>query len=154
MLIGADPVGAEAVMNRADAWLQGHVYAKSALDIALWDITAQLAGLPLYALLGGRQMADMPLHHSISCVAPDEMARIAHEARAEGIAQFQVKLGASGNWQTDVEPLTLVREAVGAGPLVYGTWNCGATRLEATRVGRAVAQPDIMLEQPCPTFED
>ncbi|PZQ95277.1 MAG: mandelate racemase [Cereibacter sphaeroides] len=154
VLIGADPVGPEAVMTRADTWLQGHVYAKSALDIALWDITAQAAGLPLYALLGGRQMGDMPLYHSISCLEPAEMARIAREALAEGIAQFQVKLGASGDWQTDVERLTLVREAVGAGPLVYGDWNCGSTRLEASRVGRAVAHLDVMLEQPCPTFED
>ena len=38
--------------------------------------------------------------------------------------------------------------------MVYGDWNCGATRLEASRVGRAVAHMDIMLEQPCPTFED
>jgi L-alanine-DL-glutamate epimerase-like enolase superfamily enzyme len=68
--------------------------------------------------------------------------------------QFQVKLGADGDWQTDVARLRLVREAVGAGPLVYGDWNCGATRLEATRVGRAVAGLDIMLEQPCPTLED
>ncbi|GAB4289102.1 MAG: mandelate racemase/muconate lactonizing enzyme family protein [Roseovarius sp.] len=154
VLIGADPVGPEAVMHRADAWLQGHPYAKSALDIALWDITGKVAGLPLFALLGGRQMADMPLYHSITCIAPAEMARIAREARAQGITQFQVKLGADGDWQADVARLRLVREAVGEGPLVYGDWNCGATRLEATRVGRAVAGLDIMLEQPCATLED
>ena len=33
VLLGADPVGPEAVMAEADAWLQGHLYAKSALDI-------------------------------------------------------------------------------------------------------------------------
>ena len=47
-----------------------------------------------------------------------------------------------------------MREAVGAGPTVYGDWNCGATRLEATRVGRAVADLDIMLEQPCRSIEE
>lgn len=153
-LVGADPVGPEAVMGRADSWLHGHVYAKSALDLALWDITGKVAGLPLHALLGGRQMADMPLYHSITCIAPEEMARIAREAQAEGIGQFQVKLGADGDWQADVARLRLVREAVGAGPLVYGDWNCGATRLEATRVGRAVAELDVMLEQPCATLEE
>ncbi len=154
VVIGADPVGPEALMNRADIWLQGHVYAKSALDLALWDITAQAAGLPLYALLGGRQMLDMPLYHSITCIAPDEMARIAREAQAEGMAQFQVKLGADDDWQADVARLRLVREAVGVGPLVYGDWNGGATRLDATRVGRAVNDLDIMLEQPCATLEE
>lgn len=154
VLIGADPVGPEAVMTLADNWLQGHVYAKSALDMALWDITGKVANLPLNALLGGRQAADMPLYHSITCVAPDEMARIAKEAQAEGMTQFQVKLGADSNWQADVARLRLVREAVGDGPLVYGDWNCGATRLDATRVGRAVADLDIMLEQPCATLEE
>jgi L-alanine-DL-glutamate epimerase-like enolase superfamily enzyme len=154
VLIGADPVGPEALMAQADRWLQGHVYAKSALDMALWDLTGQVAGLPLYALLGGRRSADLPLYHSITCIAPDDMARIAREALDQGMTQFQVKLGASGDWQTDAERLRAVRAEVGDGPLVYGDWNCGATSLDATRVGRAVAHLDVMLEQPCPTFED
>ncbi|MFD0860550.1 mandelate racemase/muconate lactonizing enzyme family protein [Roseovarius aquimarinus] len=154
VLLGGDPLGAEALMARADAYLQGHVYAKSALDIAFWDITGRVAGLPLHTLLGGRQAADLPLYHSITCVAPEEMARMAREAQAEGITHFQVKLGADGDWQADVARLRLVREAVGNGPLVYGDWNCGATRMDATRVGRAVAHLDIMLEQPCATLEE
>ena len=141
-------------MARADAFLPGHVYAKSALDIALWDITGQAAGLPIHTLMGGRRQETLPLYHSITCVEPDEMARIAREAQATGITQFQAKLGASGDWQTDIERLVKVREAVGPGPLVYGDWNCGATTLDAIRVGRGVAHLDIMLEQPCATLED
>ena len=154
VILGVDPVGAEALMAKADAFLPGHVYAKSALDIALWDITGQVAGLPLHALMGGRRQDTLPLYHSITCVEPDEMARIAREAQAAGITQFQAKLGASGDWQTDVERLAKVREAVGAGPLVYGDWNCGATPLDAIRVGRGAAHFDVMLEAPCATLED
>ena len=153
VLLGADPVGPEALMAEADAHLPDHRYAKSALDIALWDITGRAANLPLHALLGGRRAETMPVYHSITCVAPDEMARIASELLAQGVAQLQVKLGASGDWTTDVERLAKVREAVGPGPLVYGDWNCGATSLEATRVGRAVAHLDVMLEQPCDTID-
>ncbi len=154
IILGADPIGPEAVMARAQDWLQGHVYAKSALDIALWDITGQAADLPLYALLGGRRSKDMPLYHSITCIAPEDMARIAADAQGEGITQFQVKLGADANWEADAARLRLVREAVGDGPLVYGDWNCGATSLDAIRIGRAVRDLDIMLEQPCKTIED
>ncbi len=152
VLLGADPVGPEAVMERLHAHLQGHFYAKSAIDTALWDITAKAADLPLFALLGGRQAQDMPLYHSITCVAPDEMARMAIEAYAQGMRQFQVKLGADADWQADVARLVQVREAVGDGPLVYGDWNCGTDVLSATRVGRAVAHLDVMLEQPCRTI--
>ena len=154
VLIGADPVGPEALMVRLDGHLQGHPHAKSAIDIALWDFTAQAAQMPLYTLLGGRRAADMPPYHSITCIAPDAMAEIAPDAHAEGIQQFQAKLGADRDWQADVARLALVRQAVGAGPLVYGDWNCGANRLDATRVARAVAHLDIMLEQPCATLED
>ena len=154
VILTSDPIGPEAVMAKMDAILPGHVYAKSAIDIALWDITAKRANLPLHALLGGRRQESLPLYHSISCVAPDDMAAVAKDAHAHGIRQFQVKLGADDDWQTDAERLIKVREAVGGGPLVYGDWNCGATRLDATRTGRAVAHLDIMLEQPCATIED
>ncbi|NNK78294.1 MAG: mandelate racemase [Litoreibacter sp.] len=154
VLLNADPVGAEVLMAKLDAWLPGHRYAKSAIDIALWDLTAQIAGLPLHRLLGGRHTEDLAVYHSITCIDPDEMARIAREALQSGVRQIQVKLGADANWEADVARLQKVREAVGDGPLVYGDWNCGASTLEASRVGRAVRDLDIMLEQPCKTIEE
>jgi len=154
VLLGTDPIGPEAVTARMEAWLPGHPYAKSAVDIALWDLLGQAAGLPLYALLGGQRANELPLYYSITCIAPDEMARIALEAQNAGIEQFQVKLGADANWEADVARLVQVREAVGLGPLVYGDWNCGSTSLEATRVGRAVRDLDVMLEQPCASIDD
>ena len=153
-ILGVAPLGVDAPMRKLDGFLLGHSYVKSLVDMALWDLFGQATGLPLYALLGGRTRRDMPLYHSITCIAPDEMACIATEAHATGIRQFQVKLGADANWQADAERLAKVREAVGPGPLVYGDWNCGATKLHATRTGRAVAHLDVMLEQPCKTLED
>lgn len=153
LILGADPVGPEALMGRCEAHLQGHAYAKSALDIALWDLTAKAAGLPLYRLLGGRRMESAPLYHSVTCVAPEEMAAIAEAAYAEGIRQFQVKVGADDDWEADVARIRAVRQAVGPGPLVYADWNCGATSLTAIRVAQAVRDLDVMLEQPCESLE-
>ncbi|MCV0424658.1 MAG: mandelate racemase/muconate lactonizing enzyme family protein [Roseibium sp.] len=154
VLLGANPVGVEALMAACRKHLLGHPYVHSLIDIALWDLTGKACGVPVYTLLGGLQSAELPLYHSITCIAPDDMVRIAAEAQLAGIRQFQVKLGADNCWETDVARLRMVREAVGKGPLVYGDWNCGATRLDATRVARAVADLDIMLEQPCPTLEE
>ena len=153
-ILGVSPFGADAPMRKLDVHLQGHFHAKSIVDMALWDLFGKATHQPLYALLGGRTHADMPLYHSITCIAADDMARIAAEAFASGIRQFQVKLGVDADWQADAERLIKVREAVGDGPLVYGDWNCGATKLQATRTGRAVSHLDIMLEQPCKTLED
>ena len=153
-ILGITPTGVDAHMRNLDQLLPGHEAAKSLVDIALWDLFGQITGQPLYEMLGGRTRADMPLYHSITCVAPDEMARIAKDAQATGITQFQVKLGADQDWAADAERLIKVRDVVGPGPLVYGDWNCGASRLHATRTGRAVAHLDVMLEQPCKTLED
>ncbi len=112
-------------MQKVDAYLPGHPYVKSPLDMALWDITAQVAGLPLHALLGGQRQADMPLYHSITCVAAEEMARIASDAQKQGITQFQVKLGADKDWQADVERLCKVREVVGPGHWSMATGTVG-----------------------------
>jgi len=154
VLLGGSPIGVEALMKACRSHLLGHPYAQSAIDIALWDLTGKACGLPVYTLLGGLQSADLPLYHSITCIAPEDMADIAKDALAAGMRQIQVKLGADNNWEADVARLRLVREAVGEGPLVYGDWNCGSSRLDATRVGRAVRDLDIMLEQPCATLEE
>ena len=153
LLLGADPVGPEALLGRCEAALQGHPYAKSALDLALWDLTAKAACLPLHRLLGGRRMESAPLYHSITCVAPAEMAAIAEQAYAQGIRQFQVKVGADDDWQADVARIRAVREAVGPEPLVYADWNGGASKLTALRVARALGDLDVMLEQPCASLE-
>ena len=149
VLIGADPRGAESLIAACDAWLKDHRYAKSALDIAFWDITAQAAGMPLYALLGGKRTDSVRTYHSITCTDPERMADIAMQAKAAGIEQFQVKVGADADWQRDVERICAVRDAVGPRPVVYADWNGGATRYDAIRVGHAVRELDIMLEQPC-----
>ena len=153
VLLGENPVGADVLTRKLDSWLIGHEYAKSALNIAFWDITGKVANLPLFSLFGGLQNAALPLYHSVTCIEPDEMVRIAVEAHKTGIRQIQVKLGADNDWPTDVERLTKIREAMPVDVLVYGDWNCGADKLTATRVGRAVAHLDVMLEQPCATIE-
>lgn len=154
VLLTADPVGPEALMHKLDKFLPGHQYAKSVIDTALWDLTAKVADVPLYRLLGGRHAEMLPLYHSITCIEPEAMATIARSTERSGITQFQVKLGADGNWRNDVDRLTAVREAVSVSALVYGDWNCGASQLDATRVGNAVSRLDVMLEQPCKTIEE
>ena len=154
VIIGKDAGHPEVVMAEVNAYLIGHPYIKSLVDMALHDAAARAAKLPLYQYLGGNFGKPLPLYHSITCIAPEEMARIAKDELAKGMRQFQVKLGADSNNEADIARLRLVREAVGTQPLVYGDWNCGATSLDATRVGRAVSGFDIMLEQPCKTITE
>lgn len=141
-------------MAKLDRHLLGHGYAKSPLDMAFWDIAARAAKVPLYQLLGGRQTADLPVYHSLTCIAPDAMAAMAAEAVASGITQIQIKLGADNDWRADVARVREVRAAAGDAALVYADWNCGSDKLTAIRVARAVADLDVMLEQPCASIAE
>ncbi|MBI1892683.1 MAG: mandelate racemase/muconate lactonizing enzyme family protein [Candidatus Rokubacteria bacterium] len=66
-LIGACPLEREAIWYRLQSHnLPGAPQALSAIDVALWDLTAKHAGLPLYQFLGGarsriRSYASTPL---------------------------------------------------------------------------------------------
>ena len=138
-IIGHDPLGAPAFMHRLNKWLIGHGYAKSPIDMALWDINAKAANQPLYNLLGGLHATRVPTYHSITCIDPDAMVEIAREAYADGIRQFQCKLGADDDWQADVTRLRKVREAVAMDPAstVTGT----VVRPNSMRFGWVVRWP-------------
>ena len=110
VLLGGDPIGVDAIARKCRSWLLGHPYVQSVIDIALWDLTGKACGLPVFTLLGGRQSEDFPLYHSITCIAPEDMAAIAADAVAGGMRQIQVKLGADANWEADVARLRKVRE--------------------------------------------
>ena len=52
-LIGVDAANLAAVGAAMDATLRGHEYAKSAIDVACWDVLGKAVGQPVATLLGG-----------------------------------------------------------------------------------------------------
>ncbi|MCJ7710261.1 MAG: mandelate racemase, partial [Chloroflexi bacterium] len=73
-LIGADATNLADIHRRMDGRLRGHEYAKSALDVACWDVFGRLVGKPVAALLGGALQAELPLYVAIPLGTPDRMA--------------------------------------------------------------------------------
>jgi L-alanine-DL-glutamate epimerase-like enolase superfamily enzyme len=73
LLIGRDPRQPEVLTRHMDRILTGHIYAKAAIDYAVWDIAAQAAGVPLHVLLGGPEAPAVPLISSIHVDSPERM---------------------------------------------------------------------------------
>ena len=88
-LLGFDASGIEAMNRRMDLLLKGHPYAKSALDMALWDLSGKRSGLSLAAMTGGAEGTRLPLYRSIAQQSPDAMAARAQNYIAEGYRRLR-----------------------------------------------------------------
>ncbi len=64
-VLGADARAVELVYARMDAALSGYAYAKSALDIACWDVLGQATGMRLADLLGGTRQEELQLYSGV-----------------------------------------------------------------------------------------
>jgi len=65
--------------------------AISGLDMALWDLAARRAGVPLYALLGGRNNKAIPLY--ASGINPDGALDTIERCRKDEFSAFKLKVG-------------------------------------------------------------
>ena len=151
-LIGADPTQLEQLNRQMDAVLKGHPYVKTAIDVACWDILGQTAGMPVCNLLGGRYGEDFVLYRAISQRPAAEMAENVAGYRAEGYRRFQLKVGGDPN--EDIERIRAVRDVLEPGDKLVADANTGWKMHEAARVVNAVADLDVYIEQPCPTYEE
>ncbi len=152
LLLGADPREPRRVRRRLDAAMLGQPFVKSALDMAVHDLAAQAAGVPLCAYLGGRFGASVDLYRSVSQAAPDVMARAAAGYVAAGYRRIQVKVG--GDPGEDVERVLAVRAAVAPGVVLFCDANGAWTTGQARAFLRDTRDLEITIEQPCMTYDD
>jgi L-alanine-DL-glutamate epimerase-like enolase superfamily enzyme len=110
-LLGRNPLDIAELSLEMDRVIYGNSSIKSAFDIALHDITAQVAELPLYAWLGGRNNKPLITDYTISLGDAGKMVSDALKIKAAGFQFIKVKLGDSA--EEDVERIRLIREAIG-----------------------------------------
>jgi cis-L-3-hydroxyproline dehydratase len=151
-LIGLDPTDLGTLNRHMDAVLRGHPYVKAPLDIACWDILGKVTGMPVYKLLGGAAQDRIALYRAISQESPEAMAGKIAGYRQEGYTKFQLKVG--GNADTDIARIHQTRAILAPGDILVADANTGWTRAEAARIVSAIANVDVYIEQPCPTYEE
>ncbi len=96
-VLGAAVSDVPAIMQRADRAVAHCTDAKAALETALLDLSARIAGVPVWALLGGRYRDSIPL--SVSLADPDFEAdlRLVARLRDDGIGIVKLKAGIRGH---------------------------------------------------------
>ena len=143
-----------ALRRRADSLLNGHRYAKAALDIAAHDIIGKATGLRVADLLGGAVTESVPSYYATGVGEPDEIARIVAEKVAEGYPRIQVKIGGRPV-EVDMETLRKVWERVGSkGIRLAADANRGLPTRDALRLSRECQDIPFVMEQPCDTIEE
>lgn len=152
-LLGADAANLAAVNGLMDSTLRGHEYAKSAVDVACWDILGRATNQPVAMLLGGVLQSELPLYVAVPLGEPAVMAAFVEREREGGIHRFQLKLGDAP--EKDRERVAAVIAASGPDDAIIGDANGGWRRQDAIIAARLLEGFDrLRLEQPCPTLEE
>jgi L-alanine-DL-glutamate epimerase-like enolase superfamily enzyme len=121
VLVGENPLEIDRlwhVMYRASYhYGRGGValHVISAIDMALWDIAGKAAGRPVYDLLGGARIQDVPVYASqVMPETTDEVRAIAEAAVAAGYRALKLGWGPLGqDLDRDVELLAAARTVLG-----------------------------------------
>lgn len=118
LLVGEDPCEVETLhqkMRHATRILERQwgapgpiAQAISALDIALWDITARAQNKPLYQLWEGGQ-TNIPVYSS--ALGPNNPTKLVEKMQARGVNAFKLKLGFGR--EVDTRNVELMRELIG-----------------------------------------
>lgn len=123
--------------------------ARNALDCALWDLRAKLAGEPVWSLAGfDAAPPDVATMRTISVASVDEMRGAAHRLRDAAVLKIKVDGG------NDLERIAAVHEAAPRARLVVDAneaWSADQTRAWLPQLGSLGVS---LLEQPLPADHD
>lgn len=164
-LIGRDPTEPARIWEENYAFSRDfgqcgtYIEAISAIDIALWDIAGQAAGLPIWKMLGGR-FRDRITAYATGCYYPADfrdtpkmLRSLEEEALSHadfGFGFLKVKIGLMSLRQ-DAERLRVIRAALGPSVGLLVDANHGYNAATAVRMGRLMEPFDVLFfEEPVP----
>ncbi len=146
-LIGKNPLELIHLTHSMDLFLPHNTTIKSAFDMALHDIAAKVADLPLYAFLGGHKRP-IETDMTIGICDPNEAGEKALALKQMGFKIIKVKLGL--DFKADYKRLQHIRQSVGQEAVLRIDANQGWDRMTAVHHLNAFETFDIeFCEQPC-----
>jgi L-Ala-D/L-Glu epimerase len=106
-----NPTNIVGCLREMDKMMAGNRCIKSAFDMALHDIAAKAANMPLYQYLGGSNNRFVATDMTVGINTPLYMAASAAKYVAQGFPAIKVKLGT--HKKDDVARIRAIREAIG-----------------------------------------
>jgi len=147
-ITGFDPHDIAGIDLRMEQACRHNWFARSAIEMACWDIQGKAADKPVYELLGGpvRPLA-IRCRFSMGAYAPDHARRRAAELVDEGFTTIKVKVGTDPD--EDVERVHIVRDVIGPDRELVIDANCGWDAPTAIAAFKRMADCNVSLfEQP------
>lgn len=152
-LIGLDPRHVDRINEAMDNALVGHLHAKTALDVACWDVFGKSVGMPVCDLLGGRTNIGLPVISSIYVGDPEDMRKRVAKHRTMGYRAHSLKVG--DDPQTDAARIAASLADKKPGEFFIVDANGGMTVESALRMLRLLPPGlDFVLEAPCATWRE
>ena len=122
--------------------------ARNALDCALWDLDAKLAGVPAHVLAGIDRLAPVVTAYTLSLGTPESMAAAAGKAAHRPL--LKLKLGGAG----DPERIAAVRAAAPESELIVDANEAWREETLAANLAACAAAGVKLVEQPLPAGAD
>lgn len=146
--LGQDALAIEERMRQLHGYVPFNTTVKSAFDMALYDIAAQNAGMPLYRFLGGEKKV-LATDETIVVGTPAAMAQEALLLQQQGAPFMKVKLGKGNDAAADIERVKAIRQAIGGDIPLRLDANQGWSVPNAITVLNALANDNVQFcEQP------
>lgn len=152
-VLNLDPRHHGLVYQAMNAVLDGHLYAKAAIDIACWDLAAKARGQRLCDALGGARRDPVPSYWGIMPATPEASATKAQVLVADGYQRLQLKTGGRP-LADDIACMRAVADAVPANIALLADANRGWTARDAMEFSIACRDIPLALEQPCGTLDE
>lgn len=152
-IVGLDPRRIGEVWAAMTGAMHGGVAAKSALDIACWDLLGKATDMRVCDLLGGPLTDPVPTYHVVGIAAPAEVAAEAERLQNAGHTKLQLKAGGR-RVELDIACAHAMADAIRPGTDWFVDTNRGWTTGEAIRFSAACDGLGLAIEQPCATYAE
>lgn len=142
-LIGLDIEDFDTIIKSVHNLILKNTTAKSALEIALYDLKAKASKLPLYRMLGGTKTT-FSTDITISMGEIDKMIADCHDAVALGYDTLKIKIGDSPS--KDVERVVAIHDALDKNIKLRLDANQGWSAKESVTLLHALEKQEIIAE--------